>query len=98
MVLMIDPEMRKDCPMRGNLGNCYPVGGFCMDAVSDEICKAIHNAYDHGFCDALKATKEQEAVKPTWSCGKPFCGACGLRIRGGKFCSECGKPLLWEGR
>ena len=42
--------------------------------------------------------KEQEAVKPTWSRGKPFCGACGLRIHGGKFCNECGRPVLWEGR
>ena len=58
---MYDPEMRKDCPMRGNLGNCSPVGGFCMDAVSDEICEAVHNAYDQGFCNALKMLKEQEA-------------------------------------
>jgi hypothetical protein len=42
--------------------------------------------------------KNQEAVKPTWSRGKPFCGACGLRIHDGKFCSECGRPILWEGR
>ena len=48
--------------------------------------------------DALALIKEQEAVKPTWGRGKPFCGACGLRIHGGKFCSECGKPIAWEGR
>lgn len=48
--------------------------------------------------DALSLLKEQEAVKPTWGRGKPFCGACGLQIRGGKFCSECGKPIAWEGR
>ena len=46
----------------------------------------------------FRLKKEQVAVKPTWSRGKPFCGACGLRIHGGKFCSECGKPILWEGR
>lgn len=50
---MYDPEMRKDCPMRGTLGNCSPVGGFCMDAVSDEICEALHNAYDAGYCHAM---------------------------------------------
>jgi len=50
------------------------------------------------MADAHTLLKEQEAVKPTWSRGKPFCGACGLRIHGGKFCSECGKPILWEGR
>ena len=42
--------------------------------------------------------KEPEAIKPTWSRGRPFCGACGLRIRGGKFCSDCGKPIFWEGK
>lgn len=57
---MYDPEMRKDCPMRGNLGNCSPVGGFCMDAVSDEICEAVHNAYEHGFYNAVRMMKEQE--------------------------------------
>lgn len=46
----------------------------------------------------LTLLKEQEAVVPTWSRGKPFCGACGLRIHGGKFCSECGKQITWEGR
>ena len=59
---MYDPEMRKDSPMRGNLGNCSPVGGFCVDAVSDEICEAVHNAYDYGFYNALKTLKEQEAA------------------------------------
>lgn len=57
---MYDPEMRKDCPMRGSIGNCSPVGGFCMDAVSDEICESVHNAYGHGFYNALKTLKAQE--------------------------------------
>ena len=48
--------------------------------------------------DALELLKEQEAIRPTWSCGKPYCGSCGLRIRGGKYCSECGAPIAWEGR
>lgn len=51
---------------------------------------------DRMHLDALELLKEQKAVEPTWSLGKPFCGACGLRIHGGKFCSECGKPILWE--
>lgn len=61
---MYDPEMRKDCPMRGNLGNCSPIGGFCMDAVSDEICEALHNAYDRGFYNAARTLKEQEPKTP----------------------------------
>lgn len=32
--------------------------------------------------------KEQESVKPIWGRGRQFGGACGLQIRGGKFCSE----------
>ena len=48
--------------------------------------------------DAINLLKEQKTVKPEWSCGKAYCGACGLRIRGGKFCSKCGKPIAWEGR
>lgn len=59
--------------MRGNLGNCSPVGGFCMDAVSDEICEAVHNAYNRGFYDALKKLKDQDA-EVEW------CDRCG-RVR-----------------
>lgn len=44
-----------------------------------------------------KLAEARAPVKPTWSRGKPFCGACGVRIHGGQFCSECGKPILWEG-
>ena len=46
--------------------------------------------------DTITLLKKQEAVEPTWSRGKPFCGACGSRIYGGKFCSDCGKPILWK--
>ena len=60
---MYDPEMRKDCPMRGTLGNCSSVGGFCVDAVSDEICEAVHNAYQQGYMHAIIRLKEQEAVE-----------------------------------
>lgn len=56
------------------------------------------SVYGWVVLDALALLKEQEAVEPIWSCGKPFCGACGLRIHGGKFCSKCGKPILWKGR
>lgn len=41
---------RKDCPMRHANGNCLPCGGFCT-AVSNEICSALRNAYDHGYAD-----------------------------------------------
>ena len=46
----INTELRQDCKMRHENGNCLPCGGFCT-AVSNEICSALHNAYNHGFCD-----------------------------------------------
>jgi len=66
------------------------------------ICSATGTMLVHidkGDAEKVVALlKEQKAVEPTWSRGKPFCGACGLRIHGGKFCSECGRPVLWKGR
>ena len=40
----MNSELRKDCPMRHENGNCLPCGGFCT-AVIDTICEAMHNAY-----------------------------------------------------
>lgn len=47
-----DKPDRADCPMRhkGN-GNCMPAGGFCL-ANGNEYCKALKNAYEHGWTDA----------------------------------------------
>ena len=72
-----------------------------MDAVSDEICEAVHNAYDHGFYNALKTLKEQEAV-PVIQCEVMHmlvwcCGSCGVAITDGdKFCRMCGRAVKWE--
>ena len=56
----------------------------------------------------IELLKEQEAVKPLpqnsnglvrtiklW-----YCGACHSKIsrRTSKYCPNCGKPILWEGR
>ena len=62
--------------------------------------------------DALELLKEQEAVKPVldeqtgriWLCGK--CGSyVGFEDNDphdpnefDKYCRECGRPVLWEGR
>jgi hypothetical protein len=43
--------------MRHENGNCMPVGGFCT-AVSNEICQALHNAYNHGFVDCHKIIRK----------------------------------------
>lgn len=57
---------------------------------------------------AVAMLKEQEAVKPikTWELNNLsmaidiyLCGNCKEKIVGiGKYCSYCGKPVLWEGR
>ena len=44
---------RKDCPMRHENGNCTVAGGFCT-AVNDQICEALHNAFDCGYRSALR--------------------------------------------
>lgn len=45
---------RENCKMRHENGNCLPCGGFCT-AVNDEICKALHNAYQHGHDDCISS-------------------------------------------
>ena len=43
---------REDCPMRHAVNkNCLILGGFCT-ANSDELCKAVRDAYDKGWRDA----------------------------------------------
>ena len=45
---------REDCQMRHENGNCLPIGGFCT-AVNDEICDALHEAFDSGYIRGRKA-------------------------------------------
>lgn len=53
-------DLRKDCPMRHENGNCAVIGGFCT-AVNDPICEGLHNAYDNGYrAAALRAQHERE--------------------------------------
>lgn len=52
-------DLRKDCPMRHENGNCTVIGGFCT-AVNDPICEGLRNAYDSGYrAAALRAQREQ---------------------------------------
>lgn len=54
----MNTELRKNCPMRHENGNCTPCGGFCT-AVNDQICEGLHNAYDTGvYVGALRAQKD----------------------------------------
>lgn len=45
-------NLRTDCPMRHENGNCTVAGGFCT-AVNDQICEALHHAYDFGYKESL---------------------------------------------
>lgn len=42
--------------------------------------------------------KAQEAVKPSWRRGIPFCGKCGRHFADGfKYCPDCGREVKWDG-
>ena len=51
-------DLRADCPMRHENGNCLVTGGFCT-AVNDQICAALHTAYEYGFYDATYERREK---------------------------------------
>lgn len=55
-------DLRKDCQMRHENGNCNVIGGFCT-AVNDSICAGLHNAYDCGYCDGEIRAKQEH---PQW--------------------------------
>lgn len=57
-------DLRKDCQMRHENGNCTVIGGFCT-AVNDPICEGLHSAYDSGYrAAAIRAQHERENPKP----------------------------------
>ena len=84
-----------------------------MNKVNCDKCPYDYNGRGNGKSectaeladDVLALLKEQEAVKPgkehsssgvTWW---NVCGNCKTAINpNDKFCHECGKPILWEGR
>ena len=55
----INMDLRTDCKMRHENGNCLPCGGFCT-AVNNEICYALHNAYNHGFLDCYETIRNNK--------------------------------------
>ena len=50
-------NLRTNCPMRHKNGNCTAAGGFCT-SVNDQICAALHTAYECGFYDATFERRE----------------------------------------
>lgn len=51
------------CKWRHENGNCLLVGGFCT-AVPDDLCKAVHEAYEQGRTDALLDCKNGNKKEP----------------------------------
>ena len=50
-------ELRKECPLRHENGNCTPCGGFCT-AVHSEICRSVQSAYYTGVTAGIEFAKE----------------------------------------
>lgn len=73
------PE-RTECLMRNpENGNCGPAGGFCT-ANRDEICAALHSAYDRGFFNGTEAAKKTLPTRGHWvmlSYDEAVCSCCG---------------------
>nr|WP_325297127.1 hypothetical protein [uncultured Dysosmobacter sp.] len=70
-------KREKPCPMRHpENGNCLPIGGFCIDAVSDNICEALHQAYEIGLAagyartapEAPEEGQDAPSEEPTRNC------------------------------
>lgn len=86
---------RKNCPMRHpEIGNCLVAGGFCVDAISDEMCEALHNAYDSGYYDALRARQEDKKFNPPCYQPDQFGDGCAYQCYDGDDepidkCKEC---------
>ena len=56
--------------MRHENGNCLPCGGFCL-AVNDQICQALHQAYDKGRRSGYKeGYKEGNYDAKLWQSNK----------------------------
>lgn len=54
---MIFEEIRKECPVRHENGNCIPHGGFCT-SVRDDFCVVIRNAYETGKTDGVLQVRD----------------------------------------
>lgn len=50
---MDDFSGRNVCPLRHENDNCLPIGSFCT-AVNDNICDALHRAYQDGYFNGLR--------------------------------------------
>lgn len=103
----------KDCDKRKGMKNgkirfCYEIGDAPCRAC--DIGDTIDYFLDEDISPTVNAVpiEEQEAVEPLpqnsngWvrTIKLWYCGACHSKIsrRTSKYCPNCGKPILWEGR
>lgn len=52
-----ESRLKQYCPMRNEIGNCLPCGGYCTSN-SDEFCEAVHSAYSSGKFSILELIVE----------------------------------------
>ena len=76
---------RRNCPMRHENGNCLPHGGFCT-AVTEVICKALHNAYEHGLQDAAHQHKSRVSEEESEQDYTDIFGMCCDCVQQGPCC------------
>jgi hypothetical protein len=72
------------------------IGGFVAGRIGFEQARNFLRTID----DAIYLLKEQDAVEPFHDDdGAYWCGSCHEDIVWHqKYCSNCGRPVLWEGR
>ena len=60
----IEKRINGECPIRTDSWNCLPIGKLCT-SVPEELCKAVHNAYNRGFADAATFRRIKERMDKT---------------------------------
>lgn len=103
---MSNIERKPNCPMRTSLGNCDVSGGFCT-SVKNEVCNALHNAYQVAFLNGQKFERTRYYT-PLPKVGEwidhsdegyvqcPFCGSlttCEDNIDELHYCFNCGAKM-----
>lgn len=101
-VIKIDEDLRKNCPMRSEIGNCLPIGGFCTSN-NDLICKAMHEAYAMGKRSVSVRKEIPESPHPDGDTSILCCPNCGSgeyldNYDGNEndYCGQCGQKINWN--
>ena len=63
----------------------------------DTVCGYDYLEVERIADDALDLLKKQEPMEPITDKWRNYiCPVCGDRLRGGKFCMNCGQAVKWE--